>query len=127
MVVNKNGTVEQVTHYYPYGGVIGDISTNESVQKYKFESKELDRTFGLDNYDIHARQYFAMMPTWDRIDPLAEKYYGISPYAFCGGEPVNFQLSYKNEPFAPLHIVYHNGISHLYNGNHSSISGCIEM
>ena len=90
MVVNKNGTTEQVTHYYPYGGVIGDISTNESVQKYKFEGNELDRTFGLDNYDIHARQYFAMMPSWDRIDPFAEKYYGISPYVYCGGDPVNF-------------------------------------
>ena len=98
MVINKNGTVEQVTHYYPYGGVIGDISTllsdvtkgnNENVQKYKFEDKELDRTFGLDNYDIHARQYFAMMPSWDRIDKLAEKYYGISPYTYCGGDPVN--------------------------------------
>ena len=30
-----------------------------------------------------------MMPSWDRIDPLAEKYYGISPYAYCGGDPVN--------------------------------------
>ena len=120
MVINKNGTVEQVTHYYPYGGLIGDISTllsdvtkgnNESVQQYKFEGPrshqkeidnllarrralrrgvELDRTFGLDNYDIQARQYFAMMPSWDRIDPLAEKYYGISSYAFCGGDPVNF-------------------------------------
>ena len=129
MVINKNGTVEQVTHYYPYGGLIGDISTllsdvtkgnllsdvtkgnNENVQKYKFEGPrshqkeidnllarrralrrgvELDRTFGLDNYDIQARQYFAMMPSWDRIDPLAEKYYGISSYAFCGGDPVNF-------------------------------------
>ena len=90
MVVNKNGTTEQITHYYPYGGVIGDISTNESVQAYKLEGKELDRTFGLDNYDIQARQYFAMMPSWDRIDPLAEKYYGISPYVYCGGDPVNF-------------------------------------
>ena len=89
MVVNKNGTVEQVTHYYPYGGVIGDISTNENVQKYKFEGKELDRTFGLDNYDIHARQYFAMMPMWDRIDSKAEDYCPISPYAYCGGDPVN--------------------------------------
>ncbi len=92
------------------GGVIGDISTNESVQKYKFEGPrshqkeidnllarrrafrrgvELDRTFGLDNYDIHARQYFAMAPMWDRVDPLAEKYFGISPYAYCGGDPVN--------------------------------------
>ena len=110
MVVNSDSTVEQITHYYPYGGVIGDISTNENVQKYKFEGPrshqkeidnllarrrafrrgvELDRTFGLDNYDIHARQYFAMMPSWDRIDKYAEKYYGISPYAYCGGDPVN--------------------------------------
>ena len=97
-------------NYYPYGGVIGDISTNENFQKYKFEGTrshqkeidnllarrrafrrgvELDRTFGLDNYYIHARQYFAMAPMWDRIDPLAEKYYGISPYAYCGGDPEN--------------------------------------
>lgn len=90
MVVNKNGTVEQITHYYPYGGVIGDISTNESLQKYKFEGKELDRTFGLDNYDIHARQYFAMAPMWDRIDPLAENTPQFSPYSYCGGNPINF-------------------------------------
>ncbi len=90
MVVNRTGTVEQITHYYPYGGVIGDISTNESVQAYKFEGKELDRTFGLDNYDIHARQYFAMMPSWDRIDPLAEDNPQFSPYTYCGGDPVNF-------------------------------------
>ncbi len=37
----------------------------------------------------YARQYFAMAPMWDRIDPLAEKNYGISPYAYCGGDPVN--------------------------------------
>jgi len=129
MVVNKNGTTEQVTHYYPYGGLIGDISTllsdvtkgnllsdvtkgnNENVQKYKFEGPrshqkeidnllarrrafrrgvELDRTFGLDNYDIHARQYFAMMPSWDRIDPQAENIFAGSPYLYCGGDPVNF-------------------------------------
>ena len=111
MVVNSDGTIEQVTHYYPYGGVIGDISTNENVQKYKFEGPrshqkeidnllarrrafrrgvELDRTFGLDNYDIHARQCFAMMPSWDRIDPLAEDTPQFSPYSFCMGDPVNF-------------------------------------
>ena len=91
-VVNAaSTTVEQVPHYYPYGGVIGDISTQESTQKYKFEGKELDRSFGLDNYDIHARNYFAMLPRWDRVDPLAEKYYGISPYVYCAGDPVNWK------------------------------------
>jgi hypothetical protein len=111
MVVNSDGTIEQVTHYYPYGGVIGDISTNENVQKYKFEGPrshqkeidnllarrrafrrgvELDRTFGLDNYDIHARQYFAMAPMWDRIDPLTEENPQYSPYSYCMGDPVNY-------------------------------------
>lgn len=93
MVVNREAapgdTPEQVTHYYPYGGVIGDISTNENLQLHKFESKELDRTFGLDWYDIHARNYFAMLPTWDRPDSEAEKYYGIGPYVYCAGDPVN--------------------------------------
>ena len=90
MVVNgRTDSIEQVSHYYPYGGVIGDISTNESFQRHKFEGKELDRSFGLDNYDIQARSYFAMAPMWDRIDPLSEKYYGISPYVYCGEDPVN--------------------------------------
>lgn len=93
MVVNREAapgdSPEQVTHYYPYGGVIGDISTNETLQRNKFEGKELDRTFGLDNYDIHTRNYFAMLPTWDRPDSKAEDYYGISPYVYCGGNPVN--------------------------------------
>ncbi len=25
-VVNSNGTLEQVTHYYPFGGIMGDIT-----------------------------------------------------------------------------------------------------
>lgn len=90
MVVNLEGTVEQENHYYPYGGVIGDLSTNENLQAYKFENKELDRTFGLDWYDIQARQYDAIgVPGWNAVDPLAEKYYGISPYSYCAGNPVN--------------------------------------
>ena len=88
--------------------------SNENFQKYKFEGPR-----------SHQKE---IAPMWDRICPLAEKYYGISPHTrIVGGDPVIFQLSYKNEPFAPLHIVYHNGIAYLYNGNHSSISGCIEM
>ena len=43
MVVNKTGTVEQITHYYPYGGIIGGIDRTPTLQPYKFEGKELDR------------------------------------------------------------------------------------
>ena len=27
---------------------------------------------------------------WSSIDPLAEKYYSLSPYAFCAGNPIIF-------------------------------------
>ena len=89
MVVNKNGTVKQTTHYYPYGGIIGGKSTYPEYQTYKHTDKELDRTYGLEWYDVLARQYDPVVPSWHTIDPLAEKYYYISPYAYCANNPVN--------------------------------------
>ena len=89
MVVNKSGAVEQITHYYPYGGVIGGIDNTPNLQPYKFEGMEFDRTYGLDWYDIHARQYDPVVPSWHKMDPLAEKYYWLSPYAYCINNPVN--------------------------------------
>ena len=90
MVVNKTGAVEQTTHYYPYGGVIGGIDQNPSFQKYKFGGKELDRSYGLDWYDVLARQYDPVVPSWHTVDPLAEKYYWISPYVYCENNPIVF-------------------------------------
>lgn len=90
MVVNERGTIEQETHYYPYGGVIGDLSTMQSLQRFKFEGKELDRKFGLDWYDIQARQYDAIgVPSWNKVDALADVTPNISPYVYCGGDPIN--------------------------------------
>ena len=47
-----------------------------------------DRAYGLDLYDFEARQYDAITPWFTSIDPLAEKYYSISPYVYCGDDPV---------------------------------------
>ena len=44
---------------------------------------------GLNTYDYGARQYNPITARWDRPDPLAEKYYGVSPYMYCLGNPVN--------------------------------------
>ena len=44
---------------------------------------------GLNTYDYGARQYDPILARWDRVDPLAEKYYSISPYAYCANSPVN--------------------------------------
>ena len=79
MVVNAStDEVEQVNHYYAYGGIIGNLSSNEGLQEFKFGDKKLDRTYGLDLYDVEARQYDAITPWFTSIDPLAEKYYSIS-------------------------------------------------
>ena len=45
---------------------------------------------GRNAYDYGARFYDPLLPTWDRMDPLCEKYYHISPYAYCANDPVNF-------------------------------------
>ena len=65
-------------------------STNDDVQRFKYNGKELDRKFGLNWYDHGARHNDAAIGRWHCIDKNAEKYYGISPYAYCGGDPVNF-------------------------------------
>ena len=68
-VTNEDGTVEQITHYYPFGGTFNDAGLNASLQQYKYNGKELDRVAGLNTYDYGARQYFSALPVWDRVDP----------------------------------------------------------
>lgn len=55
------------------------------------------------------------------MDPLAEKYYSISPYAYCGGDPVNFvdpdgrdgiaTIDYDNKTIAVSQTFYYNNNS----------------
>ena len=88
MVVNEKGTIEQVNHYYPFGGVYGDLSYNAEIQKSKYIGKEFDHMYGLDWYDHGVRMYDAAGLFWDGKDPLFSKYYSLSPYLYCGNNPV---------------------------------------
>jgi hypothetical protein len=49
----------------------------------------------------------AILPSWDRIDSLAEKYYNISPYAYCADNPVN--------SIDPIHYVDKNRSNQICN------------
>ena len=79
-VVDAKGNVTQVTNYYPFGAPYADA---------KYNGKELDLMHGLNTYDYGARQHDPILARWDRIDPLCEKYYSTSPYAYCENDPVN--------------------------------------
>ena len=89
-VTNEDRTVEQIVHYYPFGGTFNDAGLNASLQQYKYNGKELDRVAGLNTYDYGARQYFSALPVWDRVDPKCEEDYGVSPYAYCRNNPMKF-------------------------------------
>ena len=88
VVVDEACQIEEISHYYPFGGLMGD-SHNTVTQPYKYIGKELDRTHGLDWYDHGARHYDPVTGRWNVIDAMAEKYYPWSPYASCGDDPVN--------------------------------------
>ena len=92
VVLNENGNVEQKTNYYAFGGVfctnIDGYNKGQDLQPYKYNGKELDRTHGLDWYDYGARNYDATLCQFTTIDPLCEKYYHISPYAYCANNPI---------------------------------------
>ena len=85
VVLNGSGTVEETTHYYPYGAIFPQTPS----QPYKFCGKELDRMHGLDWYDSQARMYDPVLTRWHTQDSKAENYYSWSPYAYCMGNPVN--------------------------------------
>ncbi len=76
--------------YYAYGGPYGDWSYNPETQPLKFLGKEWNHQHGLDLYDFGARQYNPAVARWTTMDPLCEKYYNVSPYAYCFNNPVKF-------------------------------------
>ena len=89
VVLNQANQPVEVNSYYPYGGLMA-ATTTEGTQPYKYSTKELDRENGLDWYDFHARQMDPMVPRFTTIDPKCEKYYAISPYAYCAGNPIAY-------------------------------------
>ena len=52
--------------------------------------EDQDKDFGTGYIDFGARQYSPTLRRWMTPDPMSEKYYGTSPYAFCGNNPVRF-------------------------------------
>ena len=65
---------------------------------FQFIVKEKSGGRGLVFYDFGARFYLPGSPQWISMDPLAEKYYSISPYVYCAGDPMNRIDIFGKEP-----------------------------
>ena len=85
---SRSGEVIQKINYYPFGAQFCDGVAVSNVQSRKYNGKEYDNMHGLNTYDYGARQYNPVTVRWDRMDPLCEKYYDVSPYNYCRNNPV---------------------------------------
>ena len=122
-VVAQNGTLEETNSYYPYGMLHG-TSAIASTQPYKYTGKELDRENGLDWYDFEARMLMSDLGRTTTLDPLAEKYYSISPYVWCLENPIcTIDLDGKDPIYAQKGFLFWKHVEQIGDdGNHSSNS-----
>lgn len=85
-VTDAEGEVLDTFDYMPYGSEIS--SRSRATTDYRFTGKERQSMVNNSIYDSFAR----FQNTYGRfmsIDPKAESFYHISPYAYCAGDPVN--------------------------------------
>lgn len=111
-VLEQNEIIEE-NHYYPFGLKHTAYNTNENQYiadeelntiileqmpkfagdgnyNYKYNGKEYQDELGLNMYDYGARNYDPALGRWMNIDPLAEKYYQISPYVYVANNSLLF-------------------------------------
>ena len=107
MIKDGEGTVLQRFDYYPFGSEsrvwTAGTSTPQSALRYRFGGKEIAgqkasasalagipaTAAGSPYLDFGARLYDPRTAAWLSQDPLSEKYYPVSPYAYCAGNPAN--------------------------------------
>ena len=92
VVDGVSGEVVETNDYYPFGSRWNVAAgLKDETNRFRYNSKEEQFRFGTPYIDYGARQYDPVLGRWFAQDPLSEKYYGISPYAFCGNNPIRYE------------------------------------
>ena len=90
LITDDAADVVQQIAYMPYGEDWIDVrSSGYFGSAYKFNGKEKDDETGYSYYG--ARYYTDRLSIWLSVDPLADKYPHLSPYAYCADNPVIFR------------------------------------
>jgi RHS repeat-associated protein len=87
----NNGVVRvEYANYFPFGmKMLAPYSTYLGA-KYLYNGKEYQDDFGLNWYDYGARFYDPAIGRWSTPEPYAELVPGISVYAYCYDNPINY-------------------------------------
>ena len=88
------GTVLEQNEYLPFGTRLNSTQSL-ATNRYRFGGKEEQRfgtgasSLDLCLSDFGARYYDPFTARWTTRDPMAWKYYSLSPYNYCAGNPAN--------------------------------------
>ncbi|MDO4368099.1 MAG: RHS repeat-associated core domain-containing protein [Bacteroidales bacterium] len=92
VITDGSGSVVERNDYYPMGmrTAIGNSYPQLATNLYKYNGKEVQTVGDLGFTDYGARMYDDFTGRWFVPDLLAEKYASMSPYMYCGGNPIMF-------------------------------------
>lgn len=133
VLADAGGSLVGWKDYDPFGEEIAITVTNQSGltiigdydSPYRYGGKERNATTS--TYDFEARYLSPSFHRFTTMDPLCEKYYGISPYAYCGGNPVNLIDPDGREPVYNARGDYLGVTSEGFTGDIMIYTGSIKL
>ncbi|MEJ0031609.1 MAG: DUF6443 domain-containing protein [Bacteroidota bacterium] len=101
------GGVVQMDDYYPFGMTFNSYRKENSIaNQYQYNGKETQDEFNLRWSDYGARMYMPEIGRLMAVDPLSEKTYSVSPYAYALNSPINFVDGTGKVPVPVIYLVY---------------------
>jgi len=85
-ITDNTGRPIQHLHYLPFGEDWVDQRNSSWNAPYTFSGKEKDAETGYGYFG--ARYYDSGLSIWLSVDPMSDKYPSMSPYNYCGNNPV---------------------------------------
>ncbi|MDR1552450.1 MAG: hypothetical protein LBS69_03170 [Prevotellaceae bacterium] len=111
VIVDNAGNIKAQYNYYPFGKQWEDVNLMANTNRYTFSGKEKQTVRDLGFLDFGSRMLSNNeVPGWTTQDPLSEKYYSVSPYAYCMNNPLKYVYPNGMELF-----LFKNGV---YVGSH---------
>ena len=90
-ITDGDGMPVQHLQYLPYGEPFVNQRAAGSTyrERFRFTGKERDEETGFGYFGARYMDH-ELMTMWLSVDPLADKYPSISPYAYCAWNPIIF-------------------------------------
>ena len=86
-ITDADGNPVQHLQYLPYGEPFVDQRMSGYNERFTFTGKERDEETGFGYFGARYMDH-ELMTMWLSVDPMADKYPNISPYAYCNWNPV---------------------------------------